>query len=220
MALVLGESAVEKLSRARVVVFGLGGVGGACAEALARAGVGEIALVDGDTVAPSNLNRQIISLTSNIGREKALVCAERLRDIHPAASITALPLFYDEQTAAQIDLARYDYVADAIDSVSSKLLLIVSAKRAGTPIVCCMGTGNKLNPMGFLVADIEETSVCPLARVMRRELKKRGISGVRVVYSKETPTRAAEGGVPGSVSFVPPAAGLLMAREIVMNLLK
>lgn len=224
-AIILGEEAINKLSGCRVAVFGLGGVGGYAAEALVRGGVGELEFVDGDVFSVTNLNRQILALRSTLGRAKAEVAAERARDINPLVKATARTVFFGAQTEGQFDFSSYDYVVDAIDSVTDKLLLIERCTQSGTPIISCMGAGNKLDPTAFVAADIYETSVCPLARVMRRELKKRGVNSLKVVYSREEPVKR-EGGsdgkrpVTGSVSFVPAAAGLLLASEVIKDLLK
>ncbi|MCL2298767.1 MAG: tRNA threonylcarbamoyladenosine dehydratase [Firmicutes bacterium] len=215
-ALLLGPLALDKLAAARVAVFGLGGVGGHAAEALTRGGVGALDLVDGDTVSESNLNRQIAALHSTLGRPKAEVMAERVRDINPACDATAYEIFFDANTAGQFDFARYDYVLDCIDTVTSKLLLIELCYAAGTNIISCMGAGNKLDPTRFEVADIYSTSVCPLAKAMRGELRKRGIPALKVVYSKEQPVVNSR--PPGSVSFVPSAAGLVMAGEAIREI--
>lgn len=205
----------------RVAVFGLGGVGGYVVEALARAGVGTLCLVDGDRVAESNINRQILALHTTVGRFKTEVAAERVRAINPHICADERNLYYDEATQAAVDLSGYDYVVDAIDSVKSKVLLAVKCNAVGVPLIACMGTGNKLDPMAFKVADIGSTRVCPLARVMRRELKKHGVERLKVVYSEEEPKRAESGvTVVGSVSFVPPAAGLLLASQVIKDLLK
>ena len=221
---ILGPQAMDRLAGARVAVFGVGGVGGHLAEALARSGVGALDLIDADVVAPSNLNRQIIALHSTLGRAKVDVMAERIRDIHPDCRVTPRQVFFTPDTAGEFDFAQYDYVADAIDSVQGKVQLIVSAKAAGVPIICAMGAGNKLDPTRFEVADIHATSVCPLARVVRRECRARGIRDVKVVYSREAPLvpDAPEGerAVPGSTAFVPAVAGLIMAGEIVKALIK
>lgn len=217
----LGEGAVNKLKDCRVAVFGLGGVGGYVVEALARAGVGTLCLVDGDRVAETNINRQILALHTTVGRFKTEVAAERVRAINPHICADERNLYYDEATQAAVDLSGYDYVVDAIDSVKSKVLLAVNCNAAGVPLISCMGTGNKLDPMAFKVADIGSTRVCPLARVMRRELKKHGVERLKVVYSEEEPKRAESGvTVVGSVSFVPPAAGLLLASQVIKDLLK
>ena len=212
---------VNKLKDCRVAVFGLGGVGGYVVEALARAGVGTLCLVDGDRVAESNINRQILALHTTVGRFKTEVAAERARAIYPHICADERNLYYDVETQTAVDLSGYDYVVDAIDSVKSKVLLAVNCNAAGVPLISCMGTGNKLDPMAFKVADIGSTRVCPLARVMRRELKKYGVERLKVVYSEEEPKRAESGvTVVGSVSFVPPAAGLLIASQVIKDLLK
>ena len=217
-ALLLGPLALETLAAARVAVFGLGGVGGHAAEALARAGVGALDLVDGDTVSESNLNRQIVALHSTLGQPKAQVMLLRTRDINPACDVAAHMVFFDAATAAQFDFTRYDYVLDAIDTVTSKLLLIELCHAAGTKIISCMGAGNKLDPARFEVADIYATSVCPLAKAVRHELRRRGIPALKVVYSREEPVTNAR--PPGSVSFVPSVAGLMMAGEAIRELTK
>lgn len=228
-AMLLGEEGIARLRAAAVAVFGLGGVGSFAAEALARAGVGRLLLVDDDRVAPSNLNRQLIALHSTLGMPKALAAKARVADIDPDTAVEARVARYEAATAADFDLGAYDYIIDAIDSVTSKLLLIEQVQLAGTPIISCMGTGNKLDPTAFRVSDIERTEVCPLARVMRRELKARGIKGVRVVWSTETPqtprmgAEAAPPGrraIPASISFVPSTAGLLCAAEAIKHILK
>lgn len=224
--IVLGDDAIERLGAARVALFGVGGVGGFCAEALARAGVGAIDLFDNDTVAMTNLNRQIIALHSTVGRPKVEVMRERILDINPDCRVTAHRMFYLPETAGEIDFSGYDFVADAIDTVTAKIDLICRAKRAGVPVISAMGAGNKLDPTRFEVADLSKTSVCPLARVMRLELRKRGITGVRVVYSREEPQKpgipsdasAVRRNSPGSVSFVPPVVGMIMAGEIIRTL--
>lgn len=227
-AMLLGEEGIARLQQAGVAVFGLGGVGSFAAEALARAGVGRLLLVDDDVVAPSNLNRQLIALHSTIGLPKALAAKARVADIDPDTRVDARVARYDASTAEGFDLAAYDYIVDAIDSVTSKLLLIERAKAAGVPIISSMGTGNKLDPTALRVSDIEKTQVCPLARVMRRELKSRGIRNVRVVWSPEEPQKprmAAEVAPPGrraipaSISFVPSSAGLICAAEAIKHIL-
>lgn len=231
-AFLIGDAAVEKLKRARVILFGIGGVGSYCAEALARAGIGAFCLVDPDTVSESNLNRQLIALHSTIGKNKAQVMKERIADINPAAEVTSLPLFYLPENADSIDLSRYDIVLDAVDTVSAKIELAVRAFAAGVPIISAMGAGNKLHPELLRASDLAETEACPLARVMRRELRARGILHMKVVYSGELPRpmhpdyagdvgRLPEGKrqVPGSISFVPSCAGLLLAAEAVRILL-
>lgn len=215
---------VEKLKRASVAVFGCGGVGSYVAEALVRAGVGHITVIDGDVVSPSNLNRQLIATSSTLGRPKAEVQKERILSINPDCDAEAFELFYDETTCGSVDLSRFDYVCDAIDTVTSKILLAERCARAGVPLISSMGTGNKLDPTKFEVADISKTSVCPLARVMRRELRARGIYHLKVVYSKEEPKGEAAGEnghgkrVPSSISFVPGAAGLAVAGEVIRTL--
>ncbi len=223
----MGGAAVDRLRRARVVLFGLGGVGSFVAEALARAGVGRIEIVDSDTVGLTNLNRQLVALHSTLGRRKTDVMSERIRDICPDTAVTAHDLFVSAETIGAFDFPRYDCVLDAIDTVSAKLLIIDGCRRAGTPIVSSMGTGNRLDPSKLAVGDIYETSGDPLARVMRRELKKLGVERLRVVYSTEAPRKPApetaeETGrrpVPASVSFVPPCAGMLLAGEAVRGLI-
>ena len=186
-ALLLGEDAIRTLSRKRVAVFGLGGVGSWCCEALGRAGVGQLALIDHDTVSESNLNRQLVALHSTIGQPKAAVMAARLRDINPDIKVTEYSLFYMPENADQIDLSGFDCIVDAIDTVTAKLHLIQTAKALGVPIISSMGAGNKLDASAFRVTDIYKTKVCPLAKVMRRELKKRGVKKLKVVYSEEEP---------------------------------
>ena len=228
MGLLLGEEALSRLEGARVAVFGLGGVGGYTVEALARAGIGKLDLIDSDTVSLSNRNRQILATRSTLGLPKTEAAKRRILDINEEAQVTTWELFYNADTADMIDLEMYDYIVDAIDTVTAKLLLIQRAHEAAVPIISCMGTGNKLDPTAFQVTDISKTSMCPLARVMRRELAKRGIRHLKVVYSQEealTPTgweeEAAALGkrqIPGSVAFVPGAAGLLLAGEVIRDL--
>ena len=229
--LIFGKEALARLARARVAVFGIGGVGGHAAEALVRAGIGALDFIDSDVVSPSNLNRQIVALESTIGRYKADVMAERAADINPGCKISAHKVFYGPETASLFDFSRFDYIVDAVDTVSAKLCLIENAVAAGVPIISSMGAGNKLDPTALEVADIYETSVCPLARVMRYELKKRGIKRLKVVYSKEPPLKpdpallaecledGAKKQPPGSCSFVPSAAGLIIAGEVVKDLI-
>lgn len=222
--MLLGQEALAKLRRARVAVFGIGGVGSFAAEALARGGIGHLTLVDGDVVSVSNINRQLIALHSTVGRPKVEVMAERIRDICPETEVNIFQTVYGAENRGLLDFSAYDYIVDAIDMVTSKLILIEEAKKAGTPILCSMGTGNKLDPTRFEVADIAKTSVCPLAKVMRKELKQRGISGVKVVYSREEarkPETVREEGrraVPGSISFVPSSAGLILAGEVIREI--
>lgn len=224
--LLLGKEGIEKLRKARVAVFGIGGVGSFAAEALARGGVGHIALIDGDTVSLTNINRQLIATQKTVGREKTAVMAERIHDICPETEVVEYPVVYGAENRELIDFASYDYIVDAIDTVTSKLLLIEEAKKAGTEVISCMGTGNKLDPTRFEVADISKTSVCPLAKVMRKELKDRGIKGVKVVYSKELPLKPADSSetgkrqIPGSLSFVPPVAGMILAGEVIKHITK
>ena len=225
-AFLLGEEGIEKLKKSRVAVFGIGGVGGYVAEALARSGVGALDLIDKDVVSVSNINRQIIALHSTVGRKKTEVMAERIKDINPEIQVTVRDVFYLPETAAEFDFSKYDYVVDAIDTVSGKIALVEQAYRANTPVISSMGAGNKLDPTAFEVEDISKTSVCPLARVMRRELKKRGIEHLKVVYSKEEPKTSKcvdeESGkpIPGSVAFVPSVVGLILAGEVIKDLIK
>ena len=221
-ALLLGKASVEKLARKRVAVFGVGGVGGFVCEGLVRAGIGAIDIVDKDIVAISNINRQLIALHSTVGKNKVDVLEERLKDINKNLIIKKYKCFFLPETSETFDFREYDYVVDAIDTVTGKIELVLKAKDAGVPIISAMGAGNKLDPTAFQVADIYKTNVCPLARVMRRELKKRGVDRLKVVYSKEEPIKPsfAEGEevVPGSVSFVPSVMGLIIAGEIVKEL--
>lgn len=228
--LLLGTEGVEKLKQSRVAVFGIGGVGGYVVEALARAGVGELDLIDNDTVSLSNINRQIIALHDSIGKPKTEVMKERIAQINPMAKVNTYQIFYNFETADSFDFSQYDYVVDAIDTVTGKLLIIENAQKAGVPIISSMGTGNKLDPTRFEVTDIYKTSICPLARVMRRELKARGIKKLKVVYSKEEPVsmkisddsvteKKGSRAAPGSVPFVPPVAGLIIAGEVIKDLI-
>lgn len=215
----VGEEGQARLLRAKVALFGLGGVGSYALEALVRAGIGEMLLVDGDVVEETNLNRQIIATRATLGQPKSEVARARALSIRPDMVIDARHAFYDAQTTGQFDLSRYDWVVDAIDTVSSKLLLIEQARAAGAKVISCMGAGNKLHTE-FEIADIEKTSVCPLARRMRTELKKRGIQGVLAVYSKEPPLRPQDGErAPASISYVPGAAGLTLAGAVIRDLL-
>lgn len=226
-ALLLGEDAVCRLASSRVALFGVGGVGSYAAEALARAGVGEIVLVDSDCVSRSNINRQLCALESTVGRPKVEVVAERLRDINPNIRVICRNEFFLPENAHLFDFSSYDYVIDAIDTVAGKIAIAQASLAANTPMISCMGTGNKLDPTAFRVTDLAKTSGCPLARVMRRELKKRGILHLKVVYSEEAPIEIPvhlnpETGkqVPASISFVPPVAGLIAAGEAVKCLVK
>lgn len=222
--LLLGEDGLQKLENAKVIIFGIGGVGGYVAEALARSGVGHIALVDKDVVGVSNINRQIIATTKTIGRAKAEVMQERIFDINPDAEVEVYNCFYLPDTAEEFDFTDYNYVVDAVDSVTAKIELALRAEAAGTPIIASMGAGNKLDPTRFELADIYKTSVCPLAKVMRKELKKRGVKKLKVVYSKEEPIKNDAPGedgrrsTPGSVAYVPSVAGLIIAGEVVRDL--
>ncbi len=225
--MLIGKRGVEKLAAARVAVFGIGGVGGYVVEALARSGVGTLDLVDNDRVSLSNINRQIIALHSTVGRLKTEVAAERAKDINPAIAVHTHNVFFLPENAEEFDFSAYDYVVDAIDTVSGKIALIEKARACGAPVISAMGAGNKLDPTAFEVADIEKTSVCPLARVMRRELKKRGVERVKVVYSKEEPKNAGTGEktengkpIPASIAFAPSAMGLILASEVIKDLIK
>lgn len=211
----IGRPAFEKLQNSSVCVFGCGGVGSYVVEALARSGVGRITIVDNDVVDRSNINRQLIALNSTVGMPKAQAAAERVADINPDCVVTPVELFFDSEHTISLD---FDYIADAIDSVPSKLFLIEEAAKRGVPVISAMGTGNKLNPSEFEVSDISKTSYCPLAKKMRCELRKRGISHLKVVYSREEP--AVRAVPPASISFVPGSAGLLMAGEIIKDLIK
>ena len=229
--MIFGEEAMQRLYGARVAVFGVGGVGGHVVEALARSGVGAIDLIDDDTVNLTNLNRQIIALRSTLGQYKVDAAKARILDVNPDCKVTAHRMFFTPETADAIDFTQYDYVVDAIDTVSGKLEIIVRCKNAGVPVISCMGAGNKLDPTAFEVTDITKTSVCPLARVMRRELKKRGVEHLKVVYSRETaltplpdPDAVQDAGarrsVPASNAFVPAVAGLIAAGEVIKDIVK
>ena len=214
----LGEQAMEKLKKARVAVFGIGGVGGRVVEALVRSGVGAVDIVDSDKVCLSNLNRQIIATESSIGKYKVDVMKERILDINPEAVVNVHKCFYLPETKDEFDFSQYSYVVDAVDTVTAKIQLVMEAAEAGVPIISSMGAGNKLDPTAFQVADIYKTSVCPLAKVMRRELKKRGIKKLKVVYSREQPV--VKNAVPASVAFVPSVVGLIIAGEVIKDLAK
>lgn len=231
--LLLGSEAMDRLAAARVAVFGIGGVGGHAAEALARSGVGMLDIIDKDKVSPSNINRQIVATISNIGRYKTDVMKERIRDINPDAVVNTYQCFFLPENAGAFPFASYDYIIDAVDTVTAKIELVMQAKNAGVPIISCMGAGNKLDPTRFEVTDIYKTSVCPLAKVMRKELKARGIRKLRVVYSREEIRKPKSAGkkqagaeeaenvgkaVPGSVAFVPSVAGLILAGEVIKGL--
>lgn len=231
--LLLGNDGMQKLKNARIALFGLGGVGGYTAEALARSGIGHMDLIDDDTVSLTNLNRQLLATHATIGMHKVDVAARRIMDIDPTIEVRTYKTFYLPETADKFDFSQYDYVIDAIDTVTGKLNLIAQAKEAGVPVISCMGTGNKLDPTAFQVADISKTSGCALARIMRKECAKRGLRGVKVVYSKELPTDqdtsveiepqregSSRRSTPGSVAFVPAVAGLIMAGEVIKDLVK
>ena len=241
--LLYGKEAMERLANARVAIFGLGGVGGYTAEALARSGVGTFDLIDDDKVCLTNINRQIIATRKTIGKYKVDVMEERVHSINPEAQVTVHKCFYLPETADQFDFTQYDYVVDAVDTVTAKLEIIMRAKEAGVPVISCMGAGNKLDPTQFHVADIYKTTMCPLAKVMRRELKKRGVKKLKVVYSTESPVKPLEiwktdlprrgcvcppgtthkctdrRAIPGSISFVPSVAGLILAGEVIKDLI-
>lgn len=239
--LLLGKNALEKLKAAHVIVFGVGGVGGYVVEALARSGVGAIDVVDDDKVCLTNINRQIIATTKTVGKYKVDVAEERIKDINPDCAVTKFKTFYLPETADMFDFSKYDYVVDAIDTVTGKISIVVKAEECGTPVISSMGAGNKLDPTAFKVADIYKTSVCPLAKTMRRELRKRGIKKLKVVYSEEEPIRPLDEGesscrnncicpkgtkrkcterrdIPGSVAFVPSVVGLIIAGEVVKDI--
>lgn len=228
--LLLGEDGLERLRRARVAVFGLGGVGGYTVEALARAGIGTLDLIDNDTVSLSNINRQILATHATVGMAKTEAAKRRVLEINPEAVVYTYQVFYNGETAGQFDFSQYDYIVDAIDTVTGKLLIIQNAIAAGVPVISCMGTGNKLDASALQVADISKTTGCPLARIMRKELRKRGIDHLKVVYSTEealvpvgAEAEAAALGkrtIPGSTAFVPGAAGLMLAGEVIRDLSK
>ncbi|MDR0817181.1 MAG: tRNA threonylcarbamoyladenosine dehydratase [Clostridiales Family XIII bacterium] len=241
--LLIGADGIEKLRRSGVIVFGIGGVGSYTAEALARSGVGRIGLVDDDLICVTNINRQLIATMSTVGRPKIDVMAERIKDINPEAKVDLYSIFYGADTADRIDLADYDYIVDAIDTVTAKLVLIGRAKELNIPVISSMGAGNKLDPTGYKVADISRTSYCPLAKTMRKELRRRGIEGLKVVYSEEqaiTPAETEQTSckfgcvcppgatrncterrqVPGSISFMPSVAGLIVAGEVIKDILE
>lgn len=226
----LGSSSMEKLKNARVAVFGIGGVGGHAADALVRSGIGAIDIIDSDEVAESNINRQLIATTNTVGRKKVEVMKEHLLAINPALKINIHDCFFLPETKQEFDFGKYDYVVDAVDTVTAKIALVESCQEAGVPIVSSMGAGNKVDPTAFEVADIYKTSVCPLAKVMRRELKKRNIKHLKVVYSKEEPLEPIEltafvsdevrarRATPGSIAFVPSVAGLILAGEVIKDI--
>ena len=229
--LLLGKQAMEKLKNATVAVFGLGGVGGYTLEALARSGVGNLVLVDHDTISLTNINRQLLATRSTVGMDKVEAARQRVLDIDPSIRVTVRKEFYGPDTAATFDFSQYDYVVDAIDTVTGKLALVQAAQAAGTPIICCLGTGNKLDPSKFQITDISKTSVCPLARIMRKECAKRGIRHLKVLFSTEDPIATDPASIteelpqgrralPGSVAFVPSVAGLMIAGEVIKDLIK
>ena len=225
--MLIGQEAQQKIADSYVAVFGIGGVGGFVCEALARAGVGKFDLIDNDTVSESNINRQIIALTSTVGEDKTQLMKERILDINPGAKVNCINKFVLPENIDEFDFSAYDYIIDAIDTVSGKLAIIEKAYVLGKPVISSMGTGNKLDPTKFQIADINKTSVCPLARVMRYELKKRGVKKLKVLYSTEEPVKPKfeqmnEKGkaIPGSVSFVPSVAGLIIGGEVIKDLMK
>jgi tRNA threonylcarbamoyladenosine dehydratase len=241
--ILLGKNAMDILHRSRVIVFGIGGVGGFTVEALVRAGIGAIEVVDDDSICLTNINRQIIALHSTVGRYKVDVMADRIRDINPDVEVVTHKCFFLPETAGQFNFNMYDYVIDAVDTVSAKISIIEKSKEAGVPVISCMGAGNKLDPAQFHITDIAKTSVCPLARVMRQELNKRNITGVKVLYSTEKPLTPVEDmanscrahcicppgakhkcterrAIPGSISFVPSVAGLMIAGEVIRDLIE
>ena len=224
-ALLFGEESIDKLKAARVAVFGIGGVGGSAVEALARAGVGNLDLIDCDKVSESNINRQIIALHSTVGMDKTRASAMRVADIDPDINVTCHDIFFLPENSHEFDFSAYDYIIDAIDTVSGKLAIIEGAKNAGVPVISSMGTGNKVDPSRLCITDVYKTSVCPLAKVMRRELKARGIKKLKVVWSDEEPRKTSAPGdahrrtVPASCSFVPPVAGYILAGEVIKDIL-
>ncbi|MBR6402181.1 MAG: tRNA threonylcarbamoyladenosine dehydratase [Eubacterium sp.] len=232
--ILVGDEGIDKLHSARVIIFGVGGVGGYVAESLARCGVGHIELVDSDTVSETNINRQIIALHSTVGRYKTEVMRDRIMDINPSAEVVVHNCFYLPETAEQFDFSKYDYIVDAVDTVAAKISIIVEADKKNVPVISSMGAGNKMNPADFQVADIYKTSCCPLAKVMRRELKKRGIKKLKCVYSTELPIKPDETSaeykaeleesgkrqIPGSTAFAPSVAGLIIASEVFKDMIK
>lgn len=222
-AMLIGESAAERLSSAHIAVFGIGGVGGFVVEALARSGIGYFDLIDNDTVNITNINRQIIATHNTLGKYKVDAMKERILSINPDANVEVFRKFYLPENSSHFDFSRYDYVIDAVDTVTAKIEIILNAKKVNVPVISSMGTGNKLDPTRFEIADIYKTTVCPLARVMRRELKKRGIDNLKVLYSKEEPVKSTTGEsgekpVPASIAFVPSVAGLIIAGEVIKDL--
>lgn len=217
-SLLIGEQSLLKLNNIKVAIFGIGGVGSYVLEALARCGIGHITIVDKDVVDITNINRQLIALRSTVGKPKVEVAKARVLDINPGAEVVAKNIFFNSNSADEFEFEKFDYVIDAIDTVTSKLLLIEKSKKAGVPIISCMGTGGKINPSLFEVTDIKKTHTCPLAKVMRKELKDRGITDLKVVFSPEQPVKTSET-IP-SISFVPSSAGLLIASEVIKDLIK
>ncbi len=217
--LLLGDEAMQKLASSYVAIFGIGGVGGFACEALVRSGVGRFDIIDRDVVDETNINRQIIALRSTIGRPKVSVMKERMLDINPDVQVEAKECFFLPENAGEFDFSKYDYVIDAVDTVTAKLTIIERANEAGVPVISAMGAGNKTDPTGFMVADIYDTKICPLARVMRRELKKRGIPSLKVVYSQEEPKKVLADH-PASCAYVPSVAGLIMASQVIKALIK
>ena len=224
--LLYGKAAMDRLAACRVAIFGVGGVGGYVAEGLARTGIGALDLIDDDRICLTNINRQILATRKTVGKYKVDVAAERIADINPDCRVTAYKLFYLPDTQDQIHMQEFDYVVDAIDTVTGKLAIIVNAKKANVPVISCMGAGNKTNPALFKVADIYQTSICPLARVMRRELRRRGVKRLKVLWSREEPIaplppeeETERRGLPGSSPFVPAAGGLIIAAEVVKDLI-
>lgn len=217
--MIIGKEAVNKIKAASVIVFGIGGVGSYVVEGLARAGVGRLVLVDNDVVDITNINRQLPALHSTVGQSKAKVMADRVKDINPDCDVETIECFFMPDTSYRFDFKEFDYVVDAIDTVTGKLALIEKAYSEGIPVISSMGTGNKLDPSQFKITAIEKTKVCPLAKVMRKELKNRGIKGVKVLYSEEEPIKHEGGSTPGSISFVPSVAGLMIAGEVVRDII-
>ncbi len=217
--MLIGDEALVQLQSAKILVFGVGGVGGYVCEALARSGVGRVDVVDKDVVDITNINRQIIATTDTVGLPKVEVCKARMESINPEIRCEAKQLFFLPETSEEFDFTKYDYIVDAVDNVTAKIEIICKAKEAGTPVISSMGTGNKLNPTAFRVADIEKTKVCPLAKVVRKELRNRGVRGVKVLYSEEEPRKSGNR-TPASISFVPSAAGLIIAGEVIRDLIR
>ena len=220
--MLIGQENLDKLAAAKVLVFGVGGVGGYVCEALCRAGVGQIDIVDKDVVDVTNINRQIIATHETVGRPKVEVCRERTLSINPDVKVEARQCFYLPERASEFDFGAYDYVVDAVDNVTAKIDIICNARAAGVPVISSMGTGNKLDPTMFKIADIEKTKVCPLAKAVRKELRKRGVSGVKVLYSEEEPRKplSDDTRTPASISFVPSAAGLIIAGRVILDILE